>query len=97
MAVYDRIDVTRLITEAQYIVEKEATVREAAKVFGVSKSTIHKDVTERLRYFGFKTLCEDVEKVLQTNKQERHLRGGMATKLKHIREKNEEVQKKQVK
>ncbi|MEG1206320.1 MAG: sporulation transcriptional regulator SpoIIID, partial [Angelakisella sp.] len=59
-----------------------ATVRETAKRFDISKSTVHKDVTERLRKVNF-PLYEQVKEVLEKNKQERHIRGGQATKLKY--------------
>lgn len=77
----------RAITIAQYIIDSKATVRQAASRFGISKSTIHKDMTERLPAINH-TLAENVRKVLDINKSERHLRGGMATraKYKHISE-----------
>ena len=77
----------RAITIAQYIIDSKATVRQAASRFGVCKSTIHKDMTERLPAINH-TLAENVRKVLDINKSERHLRGGMATraKYKHISE-----------
>lgn len=59
-----------------------ATVRQAAKEFGISKSTVHKDCTERLPYLN-KGLFEEVQKVLLVNKMERHIRGGMATREKY--------------
>ena len=65
-----------------YIVEQGATVREAARYFGVSKSTVHKDVTQELRWVD-PTLFERVCLVLQKNKEERHLRGGEATRKKY--------------
>ena len=65
----------RAIQVAQYIIETEDTVRGAAKKFGISKSSIHKEVSQRLL------------KILDKNKAERHIRGGMATKLKYIHEK----------
>lgn len=76
----------RAVTLAQYIIEQNATVRQAAKRFAVSKSTVHKDVTIRLRQLS-PQLHEQVKQVLERNKQERHIRGGMATKEKyeHIR------------
>ena len=76
----------RAVTLAQYIIEQNATVRQAAKRFAVSKSTVHKDVTIRLRQLS-PQLYEQVKQVLERNKQERHIRGGMATKEKyeHIR------------
>lgn len=73
---------------ANYIIEKDATVRQAARYFGVSKSTVHKDVTERLELFNPK-LASQTRKVLDLNKSERHLRGGQATKEKYDRKKNE--------
>ena len=72
----------RVISEAEYIVKTGATVRAAAKVFHFSKSTIHKDVTERLRAVN-KTLYVKVGKVLAKNLDERHIRGGLATKRKY--------------
>ena len=72
----------RVLDIADYIVETGATVRAAASVFGVSKSTVHKDITERLRQIN-KVLGEQVAAVLETNKDERHIRGGMATKRKY--------------
>ena len=74
----------RILRAAEYIVEHRATVRETAKRFGVSKSTIHKDVTERIaRLDG--ALAREVEAVLRQNKAERHLRGGEATRAKFRR------------
>lgn len=66
----------------EYIVENKATVRRAAKQFGVSKSTVHKDVSQRLRYID-SGLYRDVKNVLAVNKAQRHIRGGMATKKKY--------------
>ncbi|MFW5985698.1 MAG: sporulation transcriptional regulator SpoIIID [Halanaerobiaceae bacterium] len=65
-----------------YIYETKATVREAAEVYGVSKSTIHKDVTERLKKID-PQLAKKVKKVLEYNKSERHIRGGEATRRKY--------------
>ena len=67
---------------AKYILEKNTTVRQTAKTFGVSKSTIHKDVTERLKEIN-PSLAKEVKNVLDKNKSERHIRGGLATKLKY--------------
>ena len=67
----------------EYIAQSGATVRSAAKKFGVSKSTVHKDVTERLEMIN-KTLARQARKVLDINKSERHIRGGMATKEKYL-------------
>ena len=72
----------RAISIANYIVEHNATVRQTAKAFGVSKSTVHKDVTERLPAINH-TLAGEARKVLDINKSERHIRGGMATKEKY--------------
>ncbi len=71
---------------AEYIVENKATVRDAAARFGVSKSTVHKDVTERLMYVN-SALHGAVKAVLENNKEERHIRGGMATREKYLRNK----------
>ena len=73
----------RAITVAQYIIDKKTTVRSAAKQFGISKSTVHKDVTDRLYYIN-RGLYEKVQPVLAENKACRHLRGGMATKEKYL-------------
>ena len=75
----------RVIESATYIIEHNATVRQTAKQFGVSKSTVHKDVTERLETIN-KTLARQARKVL-INKSERHIRGGMATKEKYLHNK----------
>lgn len=72
----------RVINIANYIENTGATVRAAAAVFGISKSTVHKDVTERLEEIDY-DLYERVRVVLEKNKEERHLRGGEATKKKY--------------
>ena len=72
----------RVIDLAGYIVEKKSTVRAAAKKFGISKSTVHKDVTERLEQIK-PVLAEAVRTILEENKAERHIRGGQATKAKY--------------
>ena len=72
----------RAIALGQYIAENNATVRGAAAVFGISKSTVHKDVTTRLRQLN-KQLYLAVQDVLRVNKDERHLRGGLATRKKY--------------
>ena len=72
----------RVIELANYIVEKKTTVRAAAKRFGISKSTVHKDVTERLTQIK-PLLADDVRAILEGNKAERHIRGGQATKAKY--------------
>ena len=67
---------------AQYIIDSKDTVRGTAKKFGISKSTVHKDVSERLKKIN-PSLAREVRKILDENKAERHIRGGMATKLKY--------------
>ena len=78
----------RSLSLADYICANRATVRDAAKVFDVSKSTVHKDVTERLRHIDT-ALFERVKEILSANLAERHLRGGMATKTKYEKKKEE--------
>ena len=73
----------RAVTLGEYIIESGATVRDAAKKFGVSKSTVHKDVSERLKIVA-PQLYEQVKEILEINKQERHIRGGLATKRKYL-------------
>lgn len=77
----------RAISLAQYIIDSKDTVRGAAAKFGISKSTVHKDVSERLRKINPR-LAKEVRIILDENKAERHMRGGMATKLKysHLKE-----------
>ncbi|MBQ2932772.1 MAG: sporulation transcriptional regulator SpoIIID [Clostridia bacterium] len=72
----------RTVNIAKYILETKSTVREAAKKFGISKSTVHKDITERLKKINL-GLAKNVEEVLQENKSERHIRGGIATREKY--------------
>lgn len=72
----------RAIKLAQYIIDSKDTVRGAAKKFGISKSTVHKDVAERLVRIN-PSLAKEVRIILDENKAERHIRGGMATKLKY--------------
>ncbi len=72
----------RAVEAANFIISSNATVRETAKKFGISKSTVHKDVTERLEKINPK-LAHEARKVLELNKAERHLRGGLATKEKY--------------
>jgi putative DeoR family transcriptional regulator (stage III sporulation protein D) len=73
----------RAIQIANYIIENNATVRQTAKEFGISKSTVHKDVTERLSQLN-PSLAAEARKVLDVNKSERHIRGGMATREKYL-------------
>lgn len=72
----------RVLTAARFIAETGATVREAAKRFGTSKSTVHKDVTEKLPFYDT-DLAKRVYDVLQNNKAQRHIRGGIATHKKY--------------
>ena len=72
----------RALEIGEYIVEEGATVRQAAKKLGISKSTVHKDVTERLEQVNA-SLARETRKVLDINKSERHIRGGQATKVKY--------------
>ena len=78
----------RPVTLGQYIFENTATVRATAKVFSVSKSTVHMDVAERLRRIN-PGLYTEVREVLEVNKAERHIRGGQATKQKYLSEKKQ--------
>ena len=73
----------RAIEIANYIIEEKTTVRQAAKKFGVSKSTIHKDITERLMQIN-PTLASQAREILDLNKSERHIRGGLATREKYL-------------
>ncbi len=73
----------RVLLLAAYIIENNATVRQAAKAYGVSKSTVHKDMSERLPGIN-KALSKEVRKILDVNKAERHIRGGLATKEKYL-------------
>lgn len=73
----------RAVSIANYIIDNNATVRQTAKAFGVSKSTVHKDVTDRLSQIN-PALASQARKVLDINKSERHIRGGMATKEKYL-------------
>lgn len=72
----------RAVTLGRYILENKATVRAAARQFGISKSTVHKDVSERLKRED-PELYSQVKDVLEINKQERHIRGGLATREKY--------------
>lgn len=73
----------RCVQLAWYMLENNATVRSTATKFGISKSTVHKDVTQGLKRVN-KQLYDEVKKLLERNKQERHLRGGQATKQKYL-------------
>ena len=80
----DTID-QRACELAVYMIETGATVRSTARKFGISKSTVHKDLQNRLPRCN-RTLYRQVREVLDTNKKERHIRGGMATKQKYMHE-----------
>ena len=73
----------RAVEIAKYIIDNNATVRQTAKQFGISKSTVHKDVTERLSQVN-PTLAREARKVLDVNKSERHIRGGLAMREKYL-------------
>ena len=76
----------RCVMLASYLIEHKATVRSVASKFGISKSTVHKDITQTLKKAD-KRLYEDVKRILEKNKQERHLRGGEATRKKYCGQK----------
>ena len=80
---YIAADKERCVILGTYIVENRATVRQAAARYGISKSTVHKDVTDTLRHVS-PNLWEAVAEVLAQNKNERHLRGGEATRQRHL-------------
>ena len=67
----------------EYIIESKATVRSAARKFGISKSTVHKDVSQRLKTVN-PSLYKEVRQILETNKNQRHIRGGIATRNKYL-------------
>lgn len=73
----------RAVKLAHYIIDSKDTVRGAAKRYGISKSTVHKDLTERLKKIN-PSLAKEVRLILDENKAERHIRGGMATKIKYL-------------
>ncbi len=73
----------RVLEISNYIMETSSTVRQAAKTFGVSKSTVHKDLTERLPIINI-YIAGEVKKILERNKLERHIRGGEATRKKYL-------------
>ena len=81
MVYYNSIE-ERCEALAMYVIENRATVRDTARAFGISKSTVHKDITEKLSKVNF-SLFETVSRILEINKSERHIRGGEATKRKY--------------
>lgn len=72
----------RVLEVAKYIIDSKATIRKTAKMFGVSKSTVHKDITERLPKIN-PQVAKEAREILEVNKAERHIRGGKATKMKY--------------
>lgn len=72
----------RVLEVAKYIIDSKSTIRKTAKLFGVSKSTIHKDITERLPKIN-PQVANEAKEILDFNKAERHIRGGRATKMKY--------------
>lgn len=86
----DKQSEKRCILLGEYIVEQKATVRQAAEVFQISKSTVHMDVTKRLSRIA-PSLAKEVNTVLQENKAQRHIRGGEATKEKYLRMKSIDI------
>ena len=81
----------RAIDIANYIIDYNATVRQTAKQFGISKSTVHKDVTERLSQIN-PALAREARRVLDVNKSERHIRGGLATREKYLHQSQNGIQ-----
>lgn len=79
----DDITQLRAVELGEYIVKNKATVRTAAKAFGISKSTVHSDVTQKLAEIN-PSLCKQVRFVLDVNKAQRHIRGGLATREKYL-------------
>lgn len=79
----------RTVNIANYIIETKCTVREAAKIFGISKSTVHKDITERLKKIN-PALAGAAKEILIENKRERHIRGGIATREKYRNQNTEQ-------
>lgn len=86
----------RCIKFGNYIVNNMTTVRATAKKFGISKSTVHKDVRVRLKKID-SNLYEKVNKILEKNKKERHIRGGIATKKKYMEKNNNDFKENKVK
>lgn len=76
----------RILAIAEYTINNNSTVRSTAKKFGISKSTVHKDLRERLPLLNYE-LSKEVNQILDFNKSERHIRGGLATKRKYMKKK----------
>ena len=85
----------RCVVLGEYLLQNAATVRTAARAFGISKSTVHKDVTERLRHVN-NSLWQEVQALLNKNKQERHLRGGEATRQKYTSRRAHKAQESEI-
>lgn len=85
---YISADKERCVVLAAYLIENRTTVRAVASHFGISKSTVHKDITQNLKKIN-KSMYDQVQEILSVNKQERHLRGGEATKKKYSRRRTE--------
>ncbi len=85
-------DKERCIRLAEFLIEQKSTVRATAKHFGISKSTVHKDLSEKLPRVSA-SLYREAKRVLQNNKAERHLRGGQATKMKYRMLRNKKADK----
>ncbi len=79
----------RVLKLSEYIIQHKSTIRDTAKFFGVSKSTVHKDLSQRLKYINTK-IYKEVKKILEINKSERHIRGGFATKNKYSKKRNQQ-------
>lgn len=75
---------SRVLEEAKYMLETKQTIREIAKIFKVSKSTVHKDLQERLKKID-KTMSKEIDKILEYHMNIRHIRGGLSTKLKYLK------------
>ena len=75
---------TRVLKLGEYIIDNKSTIRETEKFFGIYKSTVHKDLAQRLKNINF-SIYTDVKKILEINKSERHIRGGFATKNKYAK------------
>jgi putative DeoR family transcriptional regulator (stage III sporulation protein D) len=80
----------RILSIAHYTIDNHSTVRSTAKKFGISKSTVHKDLRERLPQINLE-LSRDVNKILDFNKSERHIRGGLATRQKYLRQAEQKI------
>lgn len=87
---YKNVSEERCVELGRYILENKSTVRACAKIFGISKSTVHKDVSQNLKKVN-PALYNEVNEILQINKKERHIRGGAATKEKYMIKKYKDI------